>query len=920
MPRSSWWISALLRLYPRGYRERHAHELARAMQACLRRERLAGASGIGTVLRIVYDAIAASMLVRRDRASRLRQGYGGHAHLASRSSRTGDPLMQSLLYDLRHAFRHLRRAPLFSALVIGTLALAIGANTAIFSVVNGVLLRSLPFAQPDRLVLLYEGIASRQQPFGFSAPDLVGFRERARSYEALAAFRNVEFELSGVDRPERITAAKISASLMDVLGTPPALGRAFTPEEDTGRQPVAILSNGLWRRSFGSDASVVGRAVILDRRPYTIVGVMPAGFTFPNRGPQLNNLPADVYVPISFSVIELRAFGSMYNNSVAGRLKPGVTARQAGAEAAAIAKQMLAEIYPAQLREMGFPPLTATAVPMREEVVGNISRILYVLLAAVAVVLLIACADIACLMLTRAAAREREMAIRTALGAGRARVMRLILIETGLLAVAGGTTGLALAWWGERVLLAAAAVSIPRAQEVTFDARVLAFTITASVAAALGCGLLPALESSRRESGTALKEGGRTGSSGVRQRRIFAGLVTAQFACAVVPLASGGLLIRSFVRLMATDPGFKTDNVISAAVSLPASSYPDGASVRGFYGRLLERVRLLPGVTAAGAATDLPLSVRERRVFTIENPPPATASQTHTIANDWIMGGYFDALGVRVVRGRSLSDVDTITSEPVVVVNETLAARYWPGEDPVGRRVAWGGATNHGPWMRVVGVIGDIKQAGLAAPTEPATWQPWAQVSDQMIGGNVTGIFRGLKLMVRAEVLPASLVPAIRQEVRALDPALPVSGVQTLDEIVGASGAPQRFNAALLGGFAGIALLLAAVGIGGVLAISVSRRRQEIGIRLALGADSRDVVRMVIRQGMLLVAAGLAIGLPCAFAATRLLRSLLFETAPHDAVAFGAATAILCLVALVACAAPALRASRVSPITALRID
>jgi predicted permease len=387
-----------------------------------------------------------------------------------------------------------------------------------------------------------------------------------------------------------------------------------------------------------------------------------------------------------------------------------------------------------------------------------------------------------------------------------------------------------------------------------------------------------------------------------------------------VLLASGGLLIRSFVRLMATDPGFKTDNVMSAAVSLPASSYPDGASVRGFYGRLLERVRQLPGVTAAGAATDLPLSVRERRVFTIENPPPAAASQTHTIANDWIVGGYFDALGVRVVRGRSLSDVDTITSEPVVVVNETLAARYWPGEDPVGRRVAWGGATNHGPWMRVVGVIGDIKQAGLAAPTEPATWQPWAQVSDQVIGGNVTGIFRGLKLMVRAEVPPASLIPAIRQEVRALDPALPVTGVQTLDEIVGASGAPQRFNAALLGGFAGIALLLAAVGIGGVLAISVSRRRQEIGIRLALGAGSGDVVRMVIRQGMTLVAAGLAIGLPCAFAATRLLRSLLFETAPHDAVAFGAATAILCLVALVACAAPALRASRVSPMTALRID
>jgi predicted permease len=826
--------------------------------------------------------------------------------------------MQSLLYDLRHACRMLRRAPLFSALIVSTLALAIGANTAIFSVVNGVLLRSLPYAEPGRLVLLYEGIGTRPEPFGFSAPDLVGFQERARNYDGLAPFKNTEFELSGVDQPERIPAARIAASLLDVLGMAPAFGRAFTPEEDTGRQPVAILSNGLWRRKFGSDSAVVGRSIVLDRRAYTIVGVMPAGFTFPNRGPHLNNIPADVYVPMSFSAFELRSFGSMYNNSVAGRLKPGVTTQQAGAEAAAIARQMVAEIYPAELRDGGFP-LKSTVVAMRDNVVGGFSRILYVLLAAVAVVLLIACADIACLMLTRAAKREREMAIRTALGAGRWRVMRLVLMETGGLAVAGGAAGLALAWWSQRALLAAAPVSIPRAQDIAFDARVFGFTLVASVAAALVCGMLPALESSRRESGNALKEGGRTASGGARQRRIFAALVTVQFACAIVLLAAGGLLIRSFMKLMATDPGFKADSVLSAATSLPASSYPDGASVRSFYARLLERVRQLPGVTAAGAATDLPLTVRDRRAFTIENPPSAS-SGSGAVANDCVMGGYFDALGVRVVRGRPLSDVDTLSSEPVVVVNETLAKQYWPGEDPVGRRVAWGGARNHGPWMRVVGVMGDIKQAGLAAPTEPATWQPWAQVADRFIGSNVVGIFRSMKLMVRAQVPPASLANAIRQEVRGLDPALPVTGVQTLGEIVGASGAPQRFNAALLGAFAGVALLLAAVGIGGVLAISVSHRKQEIGIRLALGADAGDVVRMVIRQGMTLVVAGLIIGLPAAFAATRVLRTLLFETAPHDAVSFAAATVLLCAVALVACAAPALRASRVSPISALRID
>jgi predicted permease len=395
--------------------------------------------------------------------------------------------------------------------------------------------------------------------------------------------------------------------------------------------------------------------------------------------------------------------------------------------------------------------------------------------------------------------------------------------------------------------------------------------------------------------------------------------VTVQFACAVVLLAAGGLLIRSFVRLMATDPGFKVDNVISASMSLPASSYATGASIKTFYATLLERVGAMPGVTAAGAATDLPLTVRERRAFTIENPSPA-AAPPNAVANDWVTGRYFEALGARVVRGRPLGPSDTPTSEMVVVINETLARLYFPGEDPVNRRLAWGGAKNHGPWMRIVGVIGDIKQAGLASATEIQTWQPWSQVADNFVANNPTGIFRSLKLMVRSSVPPASLVPAIRQEVRALDPALPVTGIQTLEEIVGASGAPQRFNAALLGGFAGVALLLAALGIGGVLAISVSRRIQEIGIRLALGAHPGDVVRMVVRQGMLLAAAGLAIGLPCAFAATRLLRSLLFETAPHDLVSFASATVLLCIVALLACAVPAIRASRVNPITALRID
>src|SRR5262245_2431739 len=521
------WIAALVRLYPRAYRERHGAELASAMRACAARERNGGASRLGIAVQLAADAAASAFLVRRD----LRRLAARASQFTPRAS--GDPLMQSLVYDLRYALRHLVRAPLFSALIVATLALAIGANTAIFSVVNGVLLRALPYHEPDRLVVLYEGVVPGQPPFGFSAPDYAGFRDRAGSFDGLEAFRSVEYELSGVDQPERISGARISASLFAVLGTPLPLGRAFTAEEDAGQQPVAILSNGLWRRKFGADRAIVGKSLTLDRRAYTVVGVTPPYLTFPNRGPSMNNVPADVYVPISFSAAELGAFGMMYNNTVLGRLKPGVTPAQAWAESDALGKRLVAELYPAELRELG-GSITIPVVPLLDDVIGGIRRILVVLLAAVGVVLLIACADIACLMLTRAAARGREMAIRTALGAGRGRLMRLVLIETAVLAALGGAFGLALAWWAAQALLGAAPAAVPRASEVTFDVRVLAFTFAVAAVAAFACGLFPAFESSRRDSGTALKEGGRSGTESVRQRRIFAGLVTAQFACAVV--------------------------------------------------------------------------------------------------------------------------------------------------------------------------------------------------------------------------------------------------------------------------------------------------------------------------------------------------------------------------------------------------
>jgi predicted permease len=889
-----WWISALVRLYPA---DLDRTELTATIEACIAREPRLGGRAFA-VLHIVWDALRTP-------------------HVAPRTD-SGDSPMQSALHDLRHAFRQLRRAPLFSAVVIAALALAIGANTAIFSVVNGVLLRPLPYPEPERLFLLYQNLGA-DRPFGFSPPDYAAFRERTRSFDAVAAFRSADFELSGVDQSERIPAARISAEVLQVLGTAPALGRNFTREEDTGREPVAILSDGLWRRKFGADPGMVGRAITLDRRAYTIVGVMPRTFSFPSRGPHINNVPADVYVPIAFTAGELRAFGSMYNNTVIGRLKAGVTPAQAAGEASALAKQIYTELYPQVLRDLGWS-LTTNVTPLRQDVVQNVSRALYILFAAVGVVLLIACADIASLMLTRAAARSREMAIRTALGAGRSRVIRLVVFETAVLAFTGGIAGLALAWWAQRALLAAAPISIPRAGEIGFDTRVLLFTLAVSLAAAIVCGVFPAFESTRRDASGALKEGARSATASVRQRRIFAGLVTAQFAGAVVLLAAGGLLIRSFARLVSTNPGFDGSDVVTAATSLPPASYPAGPDVRAFYARLLERLRAAPGVNAVAAATDLPLSVRERRVFTIETPAASTASLSRTVATDWVTGDYFDVIGSRIVSGRALSDVDTQTSEPVVLVNETLAHRFFPNQDPVGQRIAWGLPASHGPWMRVVGVVADIKLAGLAAETEPETWQPMSQVPDAQVGNSIVGIFRTLRVMARSSVGTEAAVAAIRREVRAIDPALPVTEVQTLGDVVGASVAPQRFNAALLGGFAGVAVLLAALGIAGVLAISVAQRTQEIGIRLALGAYPKTVIGMVVREGMLLAAAGLAIGLPAAFAGTRVLRSILFETAPHDPVAFAAAALVLCAVALAACAIPALRASRVSPVRALRID
>lgn len=905
----------LLRLLPASIRERDRLELEAGFAACLDRERRrSGAAGaVWAWMGAVADLVITAVLLRLD--DRRRRHI---VELSEPSIRNGDTVMMSLWQDLRYAARAMRRAPGFSAVVVLTMALAIGVNTAIFSVVDGVLLRSLPFRDADRLVMLYEAVPKAiSGPIGFSAPDFKAFEARVQSFEGIAAFGGRQFELSGTDRPERIQGARVSAGLFDVLGVPPAIGRAFTREEDEGHVPVAVLTDGLWGRTFGADPSMVGQSISLDRRAYTVVGIMPRGFVFPNRGPLHNNIPADLYVPISFTQRELTGFGSMFNNSVVGRLKPGVAVTQADAEVRTIAGRLVNEIYPPELKELGLA-LSASAVPLRDETVGRIETILFVLMAAVGVVLLIACADIASLMLTRAAIRSREMAVRAALGAGRAKLMRLVLVEASVLTIAGGVLGVLFAHWAAGALVRLAPPTIPRLHEVGIEVRALGFALVLSCLTAILCGLLPAIELSRRPSGEALKEGGRGGTAGLRQRRIFGALVTAQFACAVVLLVAGGLLMRSFERLMSVDPGFRAERVLTMATSLPATAYPRAGDVRGFYQRLLERVDRLPGVSASGTSTDLPLSTRERRSFTIEVQPAASAALPHVIAHDWIAGGYFDAMGIALTDGRYLGAQDHAQSEPVVVVNETMAQTFWPNQNSIGQRIAWGGPTDHGSWMRIVGIVANVKQGPLNTETFPQTYQPSSQVSDRIVADNVWGGLRSLKLIVRGQADPLALTAAVAAQVRELDPSLPVAQVRTMAEVVAESAGPQRFNTVLLGVFAATALVLAALGIAGVLATSVSRRTQEFGVRMALGAQRGDLLRMVIRQGMTLALLGLTVGVPAAWALTRLMSSLLFEISPHDPLTFGVVASVLVAVAFAACYIPARRATRVDPMVALR--
>jgi len=862
-----------------------------------------------------FEAHRRDVLARGDAMAALRLWWDTIRGVLTTAPREHWDLLRS---DVSYGVRNLRRSPGFAVTAIAALAIGIGANTAVFTIVNGALLAALPYRDPQRLVLLFEKVPGAPfDKFDFSAPDFEIVRDVARSYDGMAAYRNAGYELSGIAQPERLTGARVSASLFGVLGVAPALGRALTEDDDRQHANVTVLTDGLWSRAFGRDPSILGRTITLDRQPYTVVGVMPPPFQFPPHGAESNGTPAALFVPIAFSPFERENFGGMYNNTVVARLKSGVAMEQARAELPGIGR-VLAERYPAYLHEMA-SKLSIPLVPFNDEVVGRTRRMLLVLMGAVGIVLLIGCADVANLMLTRAGTRHRELAIRTAVGASPARVVRQLVTEGFVLATMGGAVGLLLAYWSTRALLSFAGDALPRTESIAFDWRVVVFTAALSLVTPLVFGLVPALRSALGSTFDALKEGAR-GTPGRARHRLLGSLVVAQFALALMLSVAAGLLLRSFVHLLDTEPGFRPAHVVRVTTTLPAGRYATGAQVKAFYQETVDAARRLPGVAAAGAGNDLPLEVLERRTYTADPSGRQLGELNRVIACTWTAGSYFEALGIPLARGRFFSDADVRGAQPVIIINELLARAVWPDQDPIGRQIKWGVGASMSPWMTVVGVVGDVKQSTLDAPTIAQAYVPFAQLSDAAAGDAITGIFRTVNLVVRSSAEASAVIATVRGEIQRLDPALPISKAQALTDLLGESLKPQRFSMTVVGLFALVALGLAAIGVYGVLANAVAQQRHEIGVRMALGATRTAVIWHVLRRALVLMAAGVGIGIAGAFAVTRVMSGLLFEVQPTDAAAFAGAAATLALLALAASLVPAWRATRVDPLVALRTE
>ncbi|MEK6322543.1 MAG: ABC transporter permease [Acidobacteriota bacterium] len=822
--------------------------------------------------------------------------------------------MGDLLQDLRYSLRILLKKPGFTVIVVITLALGIGANTAIFSVVNTVLLRPLPYAEPDRLVFIYDsapGFGIRK--FGLMEAEFLRLRDQMRSLERVSLYTSTTLTLTGAGEPERVLSGTASADLFAALGVPLALGRSFKLEEEPqGQGNVVILSHGFWQRKFAASPDVLGQALPLDGRSYTIVGVLPQGFKSPLE--LQSERAVELWVPPGY---DLANPCCSHGLNVIGRLRAGHTLAQAEAETSAIVAGVMKDYRGAYPKD----GLSQTFIkPLQQEIVGDLRRALWVLLAAVSFVLLIACANVANLLLARSESRASEIAIRTALGAGRARIIRQLLVESLLLAVIGGGLGLLLASWGLGLLPTLGAEKIPRLQEVALDARVLCFTMLMSLLTGVVFGLAPAFQAVKFDLHTALKEGGRTSASPKGRSRLRSVLVVTEVALSLVLLVGAGLLIRSFWRLQQVETGFRTEKLLTMRLFPPASAYPNDQHVAAFYESLLQRVRSLPGVKDATVASGVPIADGNSATGMQTEGQPFELNTLNLAEFRVVSPDYFRTLGIQLLRGRFLEDSDQEQMTPVAVINESLARTHWPNVDPLGRRIRLLNAPPERAttaFLTVVGVVADAKNGSLTKAPGQEIYVPVRQRAAAVAS---MGFTQQMSLAVRTSVEPLTLANSIRQEVWALDRTIPITEVRTMEQILATATVQPRFNTVLLGLFAAVALVLAAVGIYGVLSYSVTQRTHEIGIRLALGAQQRDVLKMVVRQGMILALLGVAIGLSASFALTRLMTGLLYGVSATDPLTFGVIALLLALVALLACWIPARRATKVDSIIALRYE
>ena len=812
--------------------------------------------------------------------------------------------MEILGQHLRFAVRMLSKNPAFTTIAVLTIALGIGATTAMFSVVNGVLLSPFPFSDPDRLVTIKNQIPKLgPTPFSVPAPDVLTYGRETKSFTGVAGYQESTYDLTGEGEPRKVQGARLTSNVLSVLGAAPMLGRNFTLDEDrTGNERVVILSYRMWRSLFASNPNVLDKTITLDRKPYTVVGVMGKDFVFPMKT-QLD--ASELWVPMAFTEEERKSVGDNFGYNIVARLKPEISLAQARADVERVA-QIIREGYPAAVKSQF--EVHGVVMGLREDALGDYRRPIFIMLLSVVFVLLIAITNVANLLLTKGTSRQRELSIRIALGAMGRSIITQLITESILLGLLGGALGLVLASLGTEALIATVPANIPRLHSVEVDWRVFLFAFAISVVSGAVFGAAPAMLALRVNVNDALKEGGRSMMSGPLHRYVRTAFVVAQFSLALMLLFGAGLLIRSFERVLQVDPGFLTTNIVSGAISLPDTGYKEDSQKRAFDLELMRLLEGAPGVESAGAGTDLPLESGWSKIFSVEGQVPPPGAGLNVDSHTVILGNYFQTLGIPLIRGRFFNDSDTQKSRRVVIVNKTLADRYFHGQDPIGHRLKWGPPESDSYWMTVIGVVGDVKQFDLEKDVRPQTYESYLQY----------GSFSELRIVLRGKSSAQNLITALQTTVHALDSQLPITRLRTMEQVMSQSIAPRRFYLILVIVFAACAIVLAAVGLYGVVAYAVEQRTREIGIRMSLGAARYDVLKLLLRWALSMVTLGVITGIVGSVATTRVLSGFLFGIKPMDPVTFLAVPLLLASVALLASYIPARRATQVDPMIALR--